>query len=271
MSKLLAKGGVIGALILVTVLLGVGVIANSVLPLSSYPITAEVTVKNADTKGLIPNAAVSSYSITHLYFPFGGWEIYYNRQLIGTAVTNSNGVASIAVLSEANMELEVTASGYVTKVDEYQWFSAPAQATVYLTPSGSTPTTVKIRVYAMTTERQVVRDVKISGGSAVATTGMDGYAEVLCPAGSVSLSFVDTYAMVKRTQYWESLDFAPFTASVQAIEGAVYTAIVDEGVVEAGKADYGFDIGRWLFEESFSGIPNWVLVAAAMFLLFRGR
>jgi hypothetical protein len=269
MRSSMAKAGIYLALILVAGLLGLGFISNSILlPLSSYPIQVTVTVKNANTLQPIANAAISSY---HVSFLFG---IPLIHELIGTSVTGSAGTASVSCLSEADMVFDIIASGYEAKTSETMtfWGSQGNQATVYLTPNGSAPTYVTVKVYTVTSENYAVRDVKITGGVAAVLTGSEAYANILCSPGTVALSFDGSQATFKETNYWQPISFAPFSATITAAEGKEYTATVTQGIVTLGKPQInngGTDFWGFMLGELIPGVPNWALVAVAAFLILR--
>jgi hypothetical protein len=246
------RAGVYLALILGVSLLAAGVLANNILPL--YPITASVTVKNINTQQPVSGASVSAY--------FWG-------SLTGSGVTNSAGVATVNCPSNQGVQFVIIASGY-EELDQTLIINVAGTATVYLTPSGTVPTYVTVRIYTVTAEGYKVRDVKIMGGAALAITNSEAYADVLCSSGAVTLTLDGSQATMKRINTWELMTFGSISVMVTASQNAVYTVFVPSGAIQSGAPDInngGYAFMEFLFDEAIPGVPNWALLLGIVILL----
>lgn len=250
MSRALAKSGLYLALIGVALLLGGGLIAQSILPL--YPITASIRVVSDATGQPIIGASVSSYVM---------------GSLIGQGITGVDGIAHLTCNTNIATTFVVVASGYAEKT-QVLTLTSTAMATITLTP-GTSPNYVTVRIYTVTSEGYMVQGVKIQGGVVEAITNANSYADVLCVDGSVALTLNGAQATVKRSSLWEMMSFGTLTTQIVAEEDAVYTAIVPEGSILLGKPDFPINLWDLLMASSY-GVPNW-MIALGVFLLLISR
>jgi hypothetical protein len=252
-QNMLRVGGliiIIGVLIMFTS----GVLMNSILGL--YPITASITIRSESINGQPIQGASVSASVYGV--------------LVGSGITNSQGVAVLSCNSNVGVDFTVVASGYVTKTQTLVLNSA-ATATIFLTPGGG-ETYVTVRIYTATSEMYKVRGVKITGGAAPASTGEGAYADILCPAGSVTLTFDGSVASMKKNAGWEMMTFGSFTKQIAASSNAVYTVYVPGGSIMDGSPDFntsGSDFWDFMFGSWVPGVPNWVLVGVMLVLVLR--
>ena len=196
-----------------------------------------------------------------------------SRELVDSDVTGAGGSVKMTCISEVIMEVDAVGSGYTAKTQRFDaWFGDNQQGVIYMVSDGSAPTYVNVKIYTVTSAMYKVQGVKITGGVSPVLSGSEFYAQVLCSPGARILSVDGGLATVKRQLYWEPISFAPFNAQVQASEGAVYTVIVDQGVVQTGAPSFNAGSGgAWdcAWQSTIPGVPNWALAAVLLFLVLR--
>lgn len=252
--KGLAKAGSYLAVLIVVALLAAGVLANSLLPL--YPVTSTITVKNITTGNPVAGASV---------------ECWVYGILRGTGITDSNGIAKVDSNTNMWMTFIVKASGYEDKTEQIN-LNAAASATIFITPNGSNPNYITIKIYTVTLEGYVIRDVKIWGGASVASTNSEGYAYVLCEVGSVAFTFDGSMASYKRDAVFWDFFFGSVDKTLVVESGDVFTAYLPSGAVIEGAPkinDTSYKFWKFLFDSFIPGVPNWALLVLLFILIQR--
>lgn len=239
---------------------------DSAVQLSSYPASFSIIVKDAATNSPINGA------IVQVYYNQLGWKLY------SSGTTNSAGVATVTGFYEMDLQIKVSASGYVDNMVTVMFTGSGSQsATVLLAKSGGGgggDNRVLVNLYCVTAEGYRVQNVHVTGTSLDVVTNADGYAGVLVAPGAVTLSLDASAAEIRPASYWVPKNYGVFPVSITAASGGTWTVYVDSRVAQQMQPPSpggGGGLMDWLFASLIPGVPNWALVVAAFALLLLAR
>lgn len=282
MSRALKKSGLYLALILIMIIFGAGILAQSILPLALALTDTKIYVKTQSGSG-IGNARVELY----LHGFFG--EIPTTPSY--TIYSDSSGLAR-RTLTQGVYTVVITASGYITKTVDIDNRASgevnPIRSfNISLDPGGTTPIGFDVNFYLVGADDDRV-SAYVTCDSETLTSDQHGLARFNLEAGTYSVRFNGYYLKNLgggTTSLPTQINF-DFTGSITVSYATTYTVYLETESIQntdppAEKTGYDltglinflrFDlvgIFSFLFSSIILGIPNWILVILVVILFSR--
>jgi hypothetical protein len=262
----MAKAGIYLALIGITVILGSGLIANSILPLAVALTDTRFIIKTQSGSG-ISNARVDCY----LHDFFGGVPSSPSY----TVYSDTSGLAE-RTIAQGIYTVTVTASGYVVNTKECDNRASgevnPVRSfTFTMVPGGTTPTGFDVDFYLLGANNNRVSAYVTCEGEAI-TSDEHGLARFNLEAGSHTIRFNGYYLKDTGGAFPTQMSF-DFTKSVSISHATVYTVYLETESIQNANPPYEetdvdlTDLVAFLMASTIPGVPNWTLCLGALILL----